>query len=65
VLLKWNIQRGVVVIPKASSEAHLKENISGCFDWKLSNDHKVSLSYLILSKWWPNFEGAFQIKQFM
>ena len=41
VLLKWNIQRGVVVIPKASSEAHLKENISGCFDWKLSNDHKV------------------------
>jgi hypothetical protein len=27
VLLKWNAQRGVPVIPKAASEAHLRENL--------------------------------------
>ena len=42
VILKWNMQRGIAVIPKASSESHLRENIDGCFDWKLSNEHKVS-----------------------
>ena len=41
VLLKWNLQRGVAVIPKASSEAHLRENLAGCFEWRLSNEHKV------------------------
>lgn len=56
VLLKWNIQRGVVVIPKASSEAHLKENISGCFDWKLSNDHKALLDGLNCGKRFIDFK---------
>ena len=41
VLLKWNLQRGVAIIPKASSEAHLRENLAGCFEWRLSNEHKV------------------------
>lgn len=43
VLLKWNMQRGVAVIPKASSEEHLRSNIEGMLDWKLSNEHKAAL----------------------
>lgn len=35
VTLRWLIQKGLIVIPKASSEAHLKENIE-IFDFELS-----------------------------
>lgn len=41
VLLKWNVQRGVAVIPKAGSEPHLRENIEGLFSWRLTWDQKV------------------------
>lgn len=41
VLLKWNVQRGVPVIPKAGSEPHLAENIQGLFTWRLTWDQKV------------------------
>lgn len=41
VLLKYNMQRGVVVIPKATSHKHLAENFVGMFDWRLSNQQKV------------------------
>ena len=44
VLLKWNLQRGVVVIPKASSEGHLRENLEGMFKWKLTNEQKVGVA---------------------
>lgn len=43
VLLKWNVQRGVAVIPKAGSEPHLRENIEGLFSWSLTWDQKVGL----------------------
>ena len=43
VLLKWNIQRGVAVIPKASSESHLRANFQGLFDWRLSWDQKAAI----------------------
>jgi len=33
--LRWMVQKGIVVIPKASSEAHIKENM-GIFGWQLS-----------------------------
>lgn len=46
VLLKWNVQRGVAVIPKATGEAHLRENIEGMFDWKLTWDQKSALDEL-------------------
>lgn len=36
------MQRGVVVIPKAGSTEHLQENFKGMFDWRLSNQQKVS-----------------------
>ena len=41
VLLKWNVQRGVAVVPKAGSEPHLRENIEGLFAWRLTWDQKV------------------------
>lgn len=37
IILRWQIQRGVVIIPKASSEKHLKSNI-GIFGWELSEN---------------------------
>jgi diketogulonate reductase-like aldo/keto reductase len=37
VSLKWLVQKGNIVIPKASSEAHLRENME-IFDWELSED---------------------------
>ena len=43
VLLRWNMQRGVPVIPKSGSAEHLKENIEGAFDWQLSQEQKVGL----------------------
>ncbi len=37
VALRWLIQKGIIVIPKASSETHLKENME-IFDFKLSKE---------------------------
>lgn len=41
VLLRWNLQRGVPVIPKASSPGNLEANIKDAFSWRLSNEQKV------------------------
>lgn len=46
VLLRWNVQRGVAVVPKAGSEPHLHENIDGLFQWRLSWDQKAALDAL-------------------
>ena len=46
VLLKWNVQRGVAVIPKASSEEHLRQNFEDLFSWKLTWDQKSALDGL-------------------
>jgi len=35
ICLRWCLQKGTVVIPKARSEEHLKENM-GIFDWRIS-----------------------------
>jgi hypothetical protein len=37
VLLRWNLQRGVPVIPRASSEEHLRNNIEGAFTCHLNS----------------------------
>ncbi|KAI3430761.1 hypothetical protein D9Q98_009173 [Chlorella vulgaris] len=50
VLLKWNVQRGVGVIPKAGSEPHLRENIEGLFEWRLTWDQKAKLDALDCGK---------------
>ena len=71
VLLKWNVQRGVAVLPKANSEAHCRENIDGLFDWRLTWDQKVVLDGIDEGKrmavppwpWrWDDFEGGGAVK---
>jgi diketogulonate reductase-like aldo/keto reductase len=50
VLLRWNVQRGVPVIPKASSKPHIEENFSGLFDWRLTWDQKSALDAIDCGK---------------
>lgn len=55
VLLKWNIQRGVPVIPKASSPAHQADNFTGIYDWRLGSEHKALLDTLDCGKRYIDF----------
>ena len=50
VLLRWNVQRGVPVIPKASSKPHIEENFDGLFDWRLTWDQKSELDAIDSAK---------------
>ncbi len=45
VALRWLVQKGLVVIPKASSESHLRENLD-LFSWELSPDHEAKIDAL-------------------
>jgi diketogulonate reductase-like aldo/keto reductase len=44
-ILRWDLQRGVVVIPGSSSPAHMKENIS-IFDFELSDEEMSRIAAL-------------------
>lgn len=37
VVLKWELQKGIVPLPKSKSEGHIKENLD-LFDWELAAD---------------------------
>ncbi len=43
VCLKWNVQRGVPVIPRSQNPKNIKANIDGIFDWVLPRAAKVHL----------------------
>lgn len=43
VILRWNLQRGVVVIPGSSNPDHMKENIS-IFDFELSDEEMARIA---------------------
>lgn len=45
VILRWIVQKGIPVVPKASSEAHLKENLN-IFDFELSEEEMADLDSL-------------------
>ncbi len=45
VILRWNLQRGVAIIPGSSNPAHIKENIS-IFDFELSQEEMDRISSL-------------------
>lgn len=45
VLIRWNIQLGVVPIPKANRFEHLQENLD-VFDFELNNEEMMALSNL-------------------
>ena len=46
VILRWDLQRGVVVIPGSSNPDHMKENIS-IFDFELSDSEMDQIAKLI------------------
>lgn len=45
VILRWDLQRGVVVIPGSSNPDHMKENIS-IFDFSLTDDEMARIAAL-------------------
>ena len=45
VILRWDLQRGVVVIPGSSNPDHMKENIS-IFDFELTEDEMTQIAAL-------------------
>lgn len=45
VILRWDLQRGVIVIPGSSNEKHICENIS-IFDFKLTNEEMERIAAL-------------------
>ncbi len=45
VILRWDLQRGVVVIPGSSNEKHICENIS-IFDFTLTNEEMERIATL-------------------
>lgn len=45
VILRWNLQKGVIVIPGSSNPEHIRENIS-LFDFELSEKEMEQISEL-------------------
>ena len=56
MLLRWNLQRGVAVIPMADNEAHLRANREGMFDWQLTEDQVQALDSLECGKRFVTFD---------
>ncbi|KAK9825868.1 hypothetical protein WJX81_006636 [Elliptochloris bilobata] len=46
VLLRWNVQRGVPVIPRSNTPANIEGNAKGLFDWALTEAQKALLDGL-------------------
>ena len=57
VLLKWNIQRGVPVTPKATSAEHLAANLVGMYDWRLTWQQKSKLDGMDAGKRYVHLPG--------
>lgn len=49
VCIRWALQKGAVAIPKASSAAHLKENLSA-LNWKLPDENVKKIDSLNITK---------------
>lgn len=45
VVLRWNLQRDVCVIPKSSQTAHLHENFA-ITDWTLTEEDMAAITHL-------------------
>lgn len=42
ILIRWNIQLGIVPLPKANQKKHMEENL-GVFDFEISEEHMSTL----------------------
>jgi diketogulonate reductase-like aldo/keto reductase len=42
IVLKWELQKGIVPLPKSKSEAHIKENLE-LFDWELQVEDMAAI----------------------
>ncbi|GJQ62880.1 MAG: 2,5-diketo-D-gluconic acid reductase [Melioribacteraceae bacterium] len=49
VILRWNMERGIIAIPRTSKLAHMKENID-IFDFELSNEDMELIKTLDLNR---------------
>ncbi|WP_338551587.1 aldo/keto reductase [Paenibacillus sp. KS-LC4] len=49
VILRWHLERGIIVIPKSSSPKRMKEN-SQIFDFELSSDDILQINQLNVGK---------------
>ncbi len=45
VILRWNLQRGVVVIPGSANPEHIKENLD-LFDFELTEKEMAAIAQL-------------------
>lgn len=45
IILRWDLQRGIVVIPGSSNPAHIRENID-IFDFELTDDEMKQINAL-------------------
>jgi len=45
VVLRWTVQRGIVVIPRSPKPEHIKENLE-CVTWELSDSDMAKLDAL-------------------
>lgn len=62
VALRWLIQKGIVVIPKARSEEHLAENL-GVFDFALTDEevnriNSIGVTRRIIEPSWAEFDRS-------
>ncbi len=49
ICLRWNLQRGVTIIPKSATESHIKSNID-IFDFEISDNDMGTLNGMGLKK---------------
>jgi 2,5-diketo-D-gluconate reductase A len=55
VLLRWGLQQGLVVLPKSTRPARIRENLA-LFDFELSTGHMAALDELeenLVTGWNP------------
>jgi 2,5-diketo-D-gluconate reductase A len=57
ILIRWNLQSGVVPLPKAGQPAHLRENIQ-VFDFEISDSDMAELN--ALNEHWSALRPALQ-----
>jgi diketogulonate reductase-like aldo/keto reductase len=60
VILRWHIQRGIIIIPKSSNPKRIKENIQ-LFDFELSSEEMKKISKLNTGKRYSHSPTGYMI----